>query len=154
MDLQKSIDGFKATLDAKKKELLDLVTKSAEDGVTFDEAQTQAYDTLEREISALEAQIDRLEKAQKLNVTKAVPVDATPSARAASDNRGGSLPAVAKQHENLAPGQEFARFAMCLGAAKGDLYTAKSIAEARFPKSERIHVALKAAVNAGTTTHK
>ena len=152
MDLQKSIDGFKATLDAKKKELLDLVTKSAEDGVTFDEAQTQAYDTLEREISALEAQIDRLEKAQKLNVTKAVPVDTTPSARAASDNRGGSLPAVAKQHENLAPGQEFARFVMCLGAAKGDLHTAKSIAESRFPKSERIHVALKAAVNAGTTT--
>ena len=153
MDLQKSIDGFKATLDAKKKELLDLVTKSAEDGVTFDEAQTQAYDTLEREISALEAQIDRLEKAQKLNVTKAVPVDTTPNGRAVSENRGGALPAVAKQHENLAPGQEFARFVMCLGAAQGNLSSASAYAQKHFPRSERINIALKAAVEAGTTTN-
>lgn len=152
MDLQKSIGDFKATRDAKQLEITKMVEKSAETGITFDAAETEAYDSLVAEVEALDKQIERMEKAMALQVNKAVPVDNTPGFRAVSDNRGGALPAVAKNHEKLQPGQEFARFVMCLGAAKGDLHTAKSIAEHRFPNSERIHTTLKAAVAAGTTT--
>lgn len=49
-------------------------------------------------------------------------------------------------------GIEFARFAMVLGVAKGDLPQALEIAKNRYPGSDRIITTLKAAVGAGTTT--
>lgn len=152
MNIQEQLDGYKATLEQKTIELQNIMSKSAEDGRTLDAAEAEAYDTLESEIEATKAHIARLEKMQALNVSKAAPVDNTPNAKSVSTNRSAPLPAVAKRHNNLAPGQEFAQYVMCLGAAKGDLHTAKSIAESRFPTSERIHNTLKAAVAAGTTT--
>lgn len=152
MNIQEQLDGYKATLEQKSQELQAIMAKSAEDGRTLDAAEAEAYDTLESEIEATKMHIGRLEKMLTLSVAKAVPVDNTPNAKAVAANRSGALPAVAKKHNNLAPGQEFAQYVMCLGAAKGDLHTAKSIAESRFPTSERIHNTLKAAVAAGTTT--
>lgn len=152
MNIQEQLDGYKATLEQKTQDLQAIMAKSATDGRTLDAAEAEAYDTLESEIEATKTHIGRLEKMLTMNVAKATPVDNTPNAKAVAANRAGALPAVAKKHNNLAPGQEFAQYVMCLGAAKGDLHTAKSIAESRFPTSERIHNTLKAAVAAGTTT--
>ena len=52
----------------------------------------------------------------------------------------------------LPPGIEFARYAMCLMAARGNAQQALEIAKQRFPDQPRIQTVLKAAVNAGTTT--
>lgn len=152
MNIQEQLDSFKATLEAKKVSSFALMEKSAKEGRTLDASEAEEFKTLEQEIQSLDEHIARLEKMVKFNVDKAVPVDTSPNSKAVGDNRMGSLPAVAKQHEKLAPGQEFARYVMCLGAAQGDLAVAKSIAETRFPQSERIIHTLKAAVNAGTTT--
>lgn len=152
MNIQEQLDGYKATLEQKSQALQAIMAKSATDGRTLDAAEAEEYDTLEQEIEATKTHIGRLEKMLTMNVAKAVPVDNTPNAKAVAANRSGALPAVAKAANKLAPGQEFAQYVMCLGAAKGDLHTAKSIAESRFPTSERIHNTLKAAVAAGTTT--
>jgi len=152
MNIQEQLDGYKATLEQKSQALQAIMTKSATDGRTLDAAEAEEYDTLEQEIEATKTHIGRLEKMLTMNVAKAVPVDNSPNAKAVAANRSGALPAVAKAANKLAPGQEFAQYVMCLGAAKGDLHTAKSIAESRFPTSERIHNTLKAAVAAGTTT--
>jgi HK97 family phage major capsid protein/HK97 family phage prohead protease len=152
MNIQEQLDGYKATLEQKSQALQAVMAKSATDGRTLDAAEAEEYDTLEQEIEATKTHIGRLEKMLTMNVAKAVPVDNSPNAKAVAANRSGALPAVAKAANKLAPGQEFAQYVMCLGAAKGDLHTAKSIAESRFPTSERIHNTLKAAVAAGTTT--
>lgn len=152
MNIQEQIDGYKATRVEKAAALLALMTKSADAGLTLDAAQDEEFKTLEQDIDSIDLHLGRLEKMLKLNVSKAVPVDNTPNSKNVADNRMGGLPAVAKDTTKLQPGQEFAQYVMCLGAARGDLHTAKSIAENRFPNSDRIHNTLKAAVAAGTTT--
>jgi hypothetical protein len=53
---------------------------------------------------------------------------------------------------NLPKGIEFARYAMCLASAKGNVLQAEQIAKSRYPDMTRIHDVMKAAVAAGTTT--
>ena len=61
-------------------------------------------------------------------------------------------PRVTVEEPKLPAGIEFARYAMCLMAAKGNTTQAVEIARKRYPSQGRIHSVLKAAVNAGTTT--
>lgn len=148
MNIQEQIQGYQETLKQKSARMAEIMEKSAAAGTTLDAAEAEEFETLEAEVKSVEQHIARLEKMEALNVKTAKAVPGTPAAAGQRE----SVPAVAKRTEKLEPGIEFARFAMCLGAAKGDLHTAKSIAESRFPQSERINVALKAAVAAGTTT--
>lgn len=145
MNIAEQIKGFEATRQSKTARMHELMELAAEDGRTLDEAETEEYDTLEGEVKATDAHLKRLRDMEKMNMSKAAPVD---------DQSGMQrrIPATPKVTETLAKGIEFARFVMCLGAAKGDLATASAIAQKRFPHSERINIALKAAVEAGTTT--
>lgn len=145
MNIEEQIKGYKEAREAKAAAMLGIMEKSAESGETLDPEQEEQYDTLQDEITAIDKHLGRLETMAKTSMEKAKPVE---------DRSGMSdrVPATAKKHEKLAKGIEFARYVMCLGAAKGDLHTAKSIAETRFPNSDRIHTTLKAAVAAGTTT--
>ena len=85
-------------------------------------------------------------------MTKAVKAAARPvtgdTVAHAAASRGG----VISVRDALPPGIEFARYAMCLAAAKGSTPQALEIARARYPAQGRIATVLKAAVNAGTTT--
>ena len=146
MNVKEQIAAFKATRDQKSARMTEIMTKAGDEGRTLDAAETEEYDTLVSEVEATTEHLKRLEAMEKSLAANAV---AVPSNPAAPGQRGV---AVAKNTQKLEPGIEFARFAMCLGAAKGDLHTAKSIAENRFPDNERIHIALKTAVAAGTTT--
>ncbi len=145
MNIEEQIKGYKEAREAKAAEMVAIMEKSAEAGETLDAEQEEQYDTLQDEVAAIDKHLARLEALAKTSVEKAKPVEDRSGMR-------DRVPATAKKHENLAKGIEFARYVMCLGAAKGDLHTAKSIAETRFPQSERIHATLKAAVAAGTTT--
>ena len=146
MNIEEQIKGFEATRLEKSNKMNEIMTKAGDEGITLDAQQTEEYDTLRDEIKAIDEHIVRLKDMQALNLTKAVKVE---DQSGMSDRKGS---AVAKVAEKLEKGIEFARFAMCLGAAKGDLHTAKSIAQARYPHSDRINLTLKAAVEAGTTT--
>lgn len=146
MNVKEQIAAFKATREQKSARMAEIMTKAGDEGRTLDAAETEEYDTLVSEVNATTEHLKRLEAMEKSLAANAVAVPATPGAP------GQKAVAIAKNTQKLEPGIEFARFAMCLGAAKGDLNTAKAIAENRFPDNERIHVSLKAAVAAGTTT--
>lgn len=145
MNIEEQIKGFEAARLEKSNKMNAIMTKAGDEGRTLDVAETEEYDTLKDEIKATDDHLIRLKEMQSINISKAVPVQD----QSGMPQRTG---AVAKAVEKLEKGIEFARFAMCLGAAKGDLHTAKSIAASRYPNSERINTTFKAAVEAGTTT--
>lgn len=152
MDIQEQITSYSATLEAKKAAAFKIMEKAASEGRTLDAAEADEYSGYEAEIESLEKHIDRLKTMQKHAANTSTPVTQVATTKAAAENRNGALPAVAKNTQKLEKGIEFARYVMCLGAAKGELSTALAISQKRFPEAERIHVALKAAVDAGTTT--
>lgn len=147
MNIEEQIKGFQASRAAKAAKMAELMKKAADEGRGLDAAESEEFDTLEQDIDAVDKQLARLSTMQKMNLE---------TAKAISDDSGMgkrmTSPATPRMVEKLAPGVEFARFAMCLGAAKGDLSVARAIGASRYPSSERINLALKAAVEAGTTT--
>jgi HK97 family phage major capsid protein/HK97 family phage prohead protease len=152
MDYAKSILNFNATKLDKQKRMDELMAAADNEGRTLDAAESEEYDNLVAEVAEIDKHVKRLETSQASAANRSVPVDNTPSTKAVASNRSGNAPAVIKAQEDLEPGIEFARYAMCLGKAKGELGSALSIAKNQFPKSTRIHSTLKAAVDAGTTT--
>lgn len=147
MNIEEQIKGFNETRKAKALEMEKLMEKAAEEGRGLDASEAEEFDTIEQEISAIDAQVKRLSTMAEMNKQKAQPVeDKSGMQDKAKEFR------TPKVTEKMQPGIEFARFAMCLGAAKGDLSTASAIAQKRYPNAERINIALKAAVEAGTTT--
>ncbi len=144
MNIEEQIKGFEATRLEKSNKMNAIMTKAGDEGRTLDAAEIEEYDTLKDEIKATDDHLLRLKEMQTVNISKAVPVQD----QSGMSQRGA---AVAKTTEKLDKGIEFARFAMCLGAAKGELQSAYAMAQKRFPNNERINLTLKAAVEAGTT---
>lgn len=124
--------------------LNEIMEKSSNEGRTLNEKESAEYDALGLQLGAVDAHIKRLEGLRDAQRTTPIEVKTTPVA--------SSVPAIARNTQKLEPGIEFARFAMCLGAAKGDLSTAYAIAKNRYGHNPRVVSVLKAAVAAGTTT--
>jgi HK97 family phage major capsid protein len=122
--------------------------KSLDEGRSSSEAEGQEFDTLQDEIKSIDSDLVRLHQLEKLNAQKAAPA-AGDNTKAGSDSRTF---ATVKNTQKLAPGIEFARYAICLGQARGNIMQAYEIAKHRFPESERVVNAIKTAVAAGTTT--
>jgi HK97 family phage major capsid protein/HK97 family phage prohead protease len=130
----------------------DLMAKTATNGVTLDDAEGQEYETLKLEVKSIDTQLARLREVEQMNISAATPITTTaPNPVTASELRGGHAPVI-QVKSVLPPGIEFARYAICLLAAKGNLMMAHEIAKARYPDEGRIQLVLKAAVSAGTTT--
>lgn len=158
--IAEKIKGYKDALDIKVKRMGDLLDEVSEEGLTFDEAQDEEFNTLDAEAKSLTSQIEKLEKFEKMNMKSAQPVEDKSKGVSTSALR---MPVVAKA-EKLEPGIEFARYAMCQLAAKGNPYMAFDLAKRHYPTNERVVKALemqsqgmkmetlmKAAVEAGTT---
>lgn len=141
------IKGFEARKTELQTTANGILQKSADEGRTLDATESESYDQAIAEISAVEKHIERLQTAEKSSIATAKPVVGD-TAKGAADNRAG----VITVRDNLAPGQEFARYAKCLAQAKGNLMQAEQIAKAQYPDSHRIQGVLKAAVASGTTT--
>lgn len=163
MSIAEKIKDFKAEHATKAAKLTEMMEKSLEGGETFDAAQEEEYATLESEVKALEGHIEKAEKLMKMNIAKATPVTekAASTEEGANNARSG---VVVKKTESLEKGIEFARFAMCKLAAKGNPQQAAQLAKTHYPQSERVVKALdfqaqggnfegimKATVEAGTT---
>ena len=148
MNYQEMIGRLEATKSEKEAERNAIQKSVSDDGRTKDAAERESFDTLNSEIKSIELELKDLRGLEKQNVANAQPV--TEKSSAAGNPYSGIL--VKKSAEKLEPGIEFARFAMCLGSARGDLHTAKSIAEKRFPQMDRMNSVIKAAVDVGTTS--
>lgn len=151
MDILEQLRIAKETLEAKKLAAFAIMEKSSKEGRTLDAAETEDFKTLESEIDSMDEHIKRLEKMASLNVVKAAPVDNSPSTKAVAVNRQ-SAPAVVKNVKNEEQGIGFAKFALAMFAAKGDVSSAKAFAEHHFSNDTRLQGIMKAAVAAGTTT--
>lgn len=149
MNIDEQIKDFETTQHAKATRMGEIMEAAGNEGRTLDDAETEEYDGLKDELESISAHLKRLRDLAEINRQKAVPVNGSGS-QDASDSRGGIQ--VSRVAEKLDKGIEFARYVMCLGAAKGDLSTAYAIAQKRYPQCDRIQLTLKAAVEAGTTT--
>lgn len=161
MNVQEQIKAFEAQRVEKATRMSAIMAKSAEAGETLDAEQEGEYDGLKTEVSTIDKHLERLREHEKAVMAKAVPVvnanngaggDGEEARKAAAAARTGNAPAVIKSIKNDEPGIGFARFALSMFAAKGDVNSAKAFAENKFGFDTRLQNVMKAAVAAGTTT--
>lgn len=144
--IAEQIRDYEATRAAKSAAMDALMAKADEAGATLDQAQAEEYDGLEAEVKAVDEHLVRLRNQEARNVAAATVVDGN-GTEDASRSRSGI--AVVKGPEKLEPGIEFARFAMCLAAAKGDVPQALVLAQRHYPQQQRAISVLKAAAGFG-----
>jgi HK97 family phage major capsid protein len=146
MNYAEKITNFKATL-VEKQTRKSAILEAAGDS-TLDAAQEEEHDTLVEEIATISKHIGRLEQAQSVDVATAKVVDK--SVNTVTDTRRDTV--TVKQTEKLEPGIAFARYAMCLGQAKGDHEKAFKLAERHFPQTENVVKLLKAQADGANLT--
>jgi HK97 family phage major capsid protein len=153
-NIGEQIADLENTRAAKAAEMDTVAQKSIAAGETMNAEDGESFDTLECEIKALDTDIARLRRLEKLNAEKAKPVDGSKSAPAADSRNGGSAVQIERK---LAPGVAFARFAGIMASAKGSVSDALILAKSTFPDEPRLHgmiensERIKAAVAVGTT---
>ncbi len=152
--LAEQLADLKATRAEKQKEMGDVAQKSMDEGRSMNTAEAAEFDAAEAEIKTLDADIARLSRLEAVNAQSAKPVE--PQAKAHADATAGSngVPFVAvKNTEKLEPGIEFARYAMCLLATKGNSEQAFRLAERHYPQNERVVKSLKFQAEGGKFEH-
>lgn len=148
MNIAEQIKDLEATIAAKRAERQAIQEKATKEGRTKDESEREAFETLGQEIDALVKEIADLRQLQAEEAEQAKPVVTAPEVRSASDSRSPKV--YVEREEKLDKGIEFARFAMCLTAAKGDVSKALNLAKTHYPKNHRIINVLRAAEQTGS----
>lgn len=152
------ITQFENTRAAKAARMNELMTKAAETGSTLDEAQTEEYDGLDREVKSVDAHLTRMRELEKQNLAAATRITTTTATGiTASDLRGGPAPVITVK-ANVPKGTAFARMVMAMAVGHGDSY--KTIQHAKQWKDSTPEVEhmiehmwrTKSAVAVGTTT--
>lgn len=145
------IAAFEAARETRVSRLKSLADASNEKGETFDAEAREEVDTLKAEVKSLNQQIADLKEIEAMVGASAKAVDGS-SAKAASDSRGGAVPAKVKAEEKLAPGVGFARLAKVKALAKLDGESVRTVAKELYGENSAIYgIVSKAAVPAGTT---
>src|ERR1035437_513242 len=133
----------------------EIMAKSADEGRTLNEAETQEYDTLDAEVKTVDAHLARLKAHEASMVERAVeivPAKVDGPAAAAQVRAPSGIISV---KSNVEPGIKMARYAMALLRAKGNLNDALSIAQNNkswMDTTPEVATVLKAAVATGDTT--
>lgn len=143
--IAEQIADLENTRAAKAARMSEVMQKSIDAGQTSDEESGEEFDTLESEVKALDVDLVRLRKLEKLNGEKAAPVNGSNTENAGKSREGVQV----KNTQKLEPGVEFARYAMCQIAAKGDSSKAHRIAMSQYPENERVVKALEMQANGG-----
>src|SRR6185436_5899025 len=120
------IASWEATRASKAARLDELLTKSGEDGVTLDVAEAEEHDTISDEITKIDAQITRLRAAEARDKATAKPIVGT------DPDEGTRSRGVITVDKKLPPGIAFARYAMCMGMARGNTFEAKELAKQNY----------------------
>lgn len=149
--MNKSYADLIADCLASRKEKTDridaLLMKSGEAGVTLDEKETEDHDTLAREIDAIDAQLVRYRGAEKREKESLAVVGGRPAADEGVRARAGA--SITVSDPKLPPGIAFARYAMCVGMARGNPFEAKEIAKANYGDNAAILVRMIEASSVG-----
>lgn len=149
MKISEQIKSYEAKRASLESSLEEIMTQSAEAGETLDAEQDEKYEEIRSEIKAVDKHLDRLRDFEKVQAAKATPVRQVETVSEGSQQRAPQI----RVTDNLPPGIEFARYAISLASARGNIMQALEIAKARYPDQPRIHRYLQTQVAAGTTTH-
>lgn len=147
---------FEATRVAKATEMEAIMTKAADEGVTLDAEESEAFDTLEGEIASIDKHLARLRTMQKSQAASAKPAAEEQAGRIKSLDVNGGLQVRAKNTQKLEPGIAFARAAKCLALGHLEHRDAITIAKSLYDGQDGVIAATqrlvtKAAVAAATT---
>jgi len=150
------IADLKATREANQKKMGEIAQKSIDEGRSMNDAESAEFDTVEKDIGTLDADIARLTRLESIQRATATSVekDVAAAKEASAPNGSRKLePVQVKNTEKLEPGIEFARYAMCQLATKGNAEQAFRLAERHYPQNERIVKALKFQAEGGKFEH-
>jgi HK97 family phage major capsid protein/HK97 family phage prohead protease len=138
-----------ATRKEKTDRIDALLTKAGDAGVTLDAAEAEQHDTIAGEITALDQQLDRYRAAEAREKAAAAAVPALTS----TDGTRSVVSRVTVERP-LPPGIQFARYAMCMGLARGNPYEAKQLAKDNYGDHSAALVKLieRTAVGAAATS--
>jgi HK97 family phage major capsid protein len=132
-----------------------LMEKAGADGATLGETESEEYDTLTREVEAIDGHLTRLNSLKLSTEKRAAPVNGS-STEKASQSRSG-VPVVSVR-ENAEPGILFARHCMALAVCKGNKHEAAEYAKRTWGDgADEVYAGLRdgmmtrAAVAPGTT---
>jgi hypothetical protein len=150
MNVKDQIEALKRTRAEKAARLEAITQKTIDESRTKDEAEREEFNTARDEIKAIDIELKDLEELEEMQVKNAAPVEPrrTTTPAAASNVRD---PASVRNTQKLEPGIKFARFAMCLGAARGDHERAFKLAKSRFPDNEDVVNVLRAQAESGVS---
>lgn len=153
--IAEQIAEFEATRVAKAADMEAIMTKAAEEGVTLDAEQSEAFDTLESEVASIDKHLERLRNMQKSQAKNAKPVSEDPRGIKTLEIQSG-IQVRAKNTQKLEPGIAFARAAKCLALGHLEHRDAIVIAKSLYDGQDSVIAATqrlvtKAAVPAATT---
>jgi len=134
---------LKATRETKATSMREIAQKAVDAGRSMDTGESEQFDTIEGEIKRLDEDISRYSRLAEIDKTTVKAVTENQST-ATIDKNGERGELQLKTTEKLEPGIAFARYAMCLTAAKGNKELAFKMAERHYPKTESIVKTLKA----------
>lgn len=146
--ITEQIAEWEAKRAAKSAKQTEIMNKSAESGSTLDAADAEEYDALAEELKQIDKHLERLGDMQKQMQSTAKAVKAADAEEASRSREVGRVQVL---EPKLEKGIGFARYAMCVGAAHGNIMLAQQIAKSRYPEFAPLQEIMKAAVAAGTT---
>lgn len=152
MNIAEQIKGFEEKRADDLKAMNAIMEKSAEEGRTLDETETQAYDDLEAAVKSVDGHLKRLKSMEASAAATAKPVEGSTAEKAAESR--GDQPRITVKHNHAEKGLAMAQFVKTLGRAQGSIYGAHELAKSAGGSMDpRVEKALKAAVAAGTTAN-
>ena len=145
------IADWESTRAAKTARQEAIQEKTTAEGRNKDAAEREEFDTLDADIAGIDQELVDLRKLEAREKTVAAAV----TGRTSSDGSQART-AVVTVEKKLPPGIAFARYAMCMGMARGDEYRAKQIAQENYGDDAHglirlIDLQQKAAVGAANT---
>src|SRR5262245_45232501 len=159
MTTREQITTFENSRAAKAARMVAIMNDAGNAGNTLDQAQSEEYDGLDREVKSLDDHLTRLRRAESLNVASAVPIPAAPDPAALAMVRGPVPPApapvpIVQVRSPLPPATAFVRMVKAMAACRGDRMAAIEFAKQWHDSTPEVELALKAAVAVapGTTT--
>jgi HK97 family phage major capsid protein/HK97 family phage prohead protease len=145
------IAALENTRAAKTAQMEKIMLDSVDDGRSTDASEQEEFDTLEQEVKALDADLKRLNFLERNAAANAREVKEVRTVDDGANTRRAAV-TLKKEKPKLEKGCEFAQYARCIAAGRGNLLQSQKIAENFFGYNEDLVEIMKNAVAAGTTT--
>ena len=139
------VSALEATRAAKAAQMEGIMQKAVDEGRSTDADEATEFDDLSVELKTIDEDLVRLKQLESLNRQKAAPVAEAAKTEVKSND-------FVRNTQKLDKGIGFARYAMVMAKAKGNIMHAAQIAQNVYGDDHSLNGIMKAAVDAGTTT--